>query len=186
MHLLFPSVPVAAPRAAALALALALAGCAAPGPAPRPGEPPARAAPPSLGGLFGSGLSPALEAQRTRLKQALEGTPVRVEATDDHRLRVEVPTRHAFEPGRAAVKPALAAVLDQFAIGFKPQAATTELRIAVPADDQASARVVEERGLSTRDYLVGRGVPISRIAGIGRAAGAGLEILVADRPLNQP
>ena len=176
MQALFRPLPVPAPRAAALALALALAGCAAPGPAPRPGEPPAPAAPPSLGGLFGSGLSPALESQRTRLKQALDGTPV----------RVEVPTRHAFEPGRAAVTPALAAVLDQFAIGFKPQAATTELRIAVPADDQASARVVEERGLSTRDYLVGRGVPISRIAGIGRAAGAGLEILVADRPLGKP
>src|SRR5687767_14344266 len=65
MQALFRPLLVPVPRAAALALALALAGCAAPGPAPRPGEPPAPAAPPSLGGLFGSGLSPALEAQRT-------------------------------------------------------------------------------------------------------------------------
>ena len=173
-----------ATRPLALVLVLALAGCAAPRPSTGPG--PAPGTRPALGDLFGSGLSPALEAQRTRLRQALEGTPVRVEATDDHRLRVEVPTRHAFEPGRAAVKPALAAVLDQFAIGFKPQAATTELRIAAPADDQASARLVQERALSTRDYLIGRGVPISRIAGIGRAEGGGLEILVADRPLNGP
>jgi len=178
------------PAAAALAAAALLAACAAqapaPGPSPGAGQPPAPAAPPSLGGLFGSGLSPALESQRTRLEQALKGTPVRVEATDDRRLRVEVPTKHAFDPGRAAVKPALAAVLDQLAIGFRPQAATTELRIGAPADDQAPERVVQERGQSTRDYLIGRGVPISRIAGVGRAPNSGLEIVIVDRPVNKP
>jgi len=176
--------------AAVLVAAALLAACAtqapAPGQPPPPGQPQAPTAPPSLGGLFGSGLSPALESQRTRLEQALKGTPVRVEATDDRRLRVEVPTKHAFDPGRAAVKPALAAVLDQLAIGFRPQAATTELQIGAPADDQAPERVVQERGQSTRDYLIGRGVPISRIAGVGRAPNSGLEIVIADRPVNKP
>lgn len=159
----------------ALALLGALAGCATdPG-----GGPDGK---PAIGGLFGSGLSPALESQRTRLKKALSGTPVLVEATEDKRLRVEVPTKFSFDPGRAAVKPALAAVLDQLAIGFKPQAATTELRVAVPADDTTSARVVQERGASTRDYLVGRGVPVSRIVGVGRNEVGGLEIVVSDRP----
>ena len=179
-----------ATAAATLAATALLAACGAyppaPGQPPAAGQPPAPAAPPSLGGLFGSGLSPALESQRTRLKQALEGTPVRVEPTDDRRLRVEVPTKHAFDPGRAAVKPALAAVLDQLAIGFRPQATTTELRIGAPGDDQASERVVQERGQSTRDYLIGRGVPISRIAGVGRAPNSGLEIVIADRPVNKP
>ncbi|WP_428421405.1 hypothetical protein [Methylibium sp.] len=159
-------------------LALALAGCAG-----RPGAPgtPGSGGP-SFGGLFGSGLSPALEAQRVRLKEALKGTPVVIDSTGDHRLRVEVPTKHAFDPQRTAVKPALAAVLDQFATGFKPHAATTELQIGAAADDKASGRIVQDRAASVRDYLVGRGVPISRIVGLGRAEGAGLELVVNDRP----
>lgn len=143
---------------------------------------PAPVGSPSSGGWFGSGLSPALDAQRNRLREVLRGTPVAVDATRDHRLRVEVPTRHAFEPNRAAVKPALGAVLDQLATGFRPHAATTELRIAAPADDKASARVVQERAASVRDYLIGHGVPASRIVGLDRADGAGLEIVVSDRP----
>ena len=161
-----------------LCLALALAGCAS-----RPGAPgtPGSGSP-SFGGLFGSGLSPALEAQRLRLKDVLKGTPVVVDSTGDHRLRVEVPTKHAFDPQRTTVKPALAAVLDQFATGFKPHAATTELQIGAPADDKASGRIVQERAASVRDYLVGRGVPISRIVSLGRAEDGGLELLVSDRP----
>lgn len=161
-----------------LCLALVLTGCAsrsgAPGPSSGTG--------PSFGGLFGSGLSPALEAQRVRLREALKGTPVVVDSTGDHRLRIEVPTKHAFDPQRTAVKPALAAVLDQFATGFKPHAAVTELQVGAPADDKASGRIVQDRAASVRDYLVGRGVPISRIVGLGRAEGAGLELLVSDRP----
>ncbi|MBA3591091.1 hypothetical protein [Methylibium sp.] len=159
----------------AVAFMATLAGCAT-DPAGRPDVVP------SLGGLFGSGLSPALESQRSRLKNALSGTPVVIEATEDQRLRVEVPARFSFDPGRAAVKPALAAVLDQLAVGFKPQAATTELRVGVPAGDDASPRLVQERGASTRDYLIGRGVPVSRIVGVGQAVGGVLEIVVSDRP----
>lgn len=165
-----------------IAAAALAAGCAS----PPPGATPARPAPSGgvFGGLFGSGLSPALEAQRTRLKQALEGTPVVIEVTGDRRLRVEVPTRHAFEPGRAAVKPALAAVLEQFAIGFKPHAATTELRIGAPDSDKATTKLVRERAASARDYLVSRGVPASRIVEAGATTVPGLELLVSDRPLN--
>ncbi len=164
------------------ALAAGLAGCAnRPGTPPAPGTEPAPSSPSLFGGLFGSGLSPALEAQRTRLQDVLRGTPVVVEATGDKRLRVEVPLRHAFDPGRSAVKPPLAAVLDQLAFGFKPHAAVSELRIAAPTEDKASAQLVQDRGASTRDYLVARGVPISRIVGLERAAGAGIEILINDR-----
>lgn len=167
-----------------LTAALLLAGCAgparAPGPAGSGGAAPSSG--PLLGGLFGSGLSPALEAQRARLHELLKGTPVVVEATADKQLRVAVPTRFAFDSGKAIIKPALAKVLDHVATGFKPQAASSELRIAVPADDDASPRLIEERGLSARDYLVGRGVPLQRIVALGRAADSGLEIVVSDRP----
>jgi outer membrane protein OmpA-like peptidoglycan-associated protein len=170
--------------ASLLIVAAALvAGCAS----TPPGATPPRAGPSAggvFGGLFGSGLSPALDAQRTRLKQALDGTPVVIEATSDRRLRVEVPTRHAFEPGRATVKPALAAVLDQFAIGFRPYAASTELRVGAPDNDKATAKLVRERAASARDYLVSRGVPASRIVEAGATAAPGLELLVSDRPLN--
>lgn len=162
------------------ALPLALAGCAG-GPGARPPAP----GTPALGGWFGSGLSPALEAQRLRLTDALRGTPVVVEATSTRQLRIAVPTKHAFDAGRSAVKPALGAVLDQLAVGFKPYAATTELHIGAPDDGKSSPRVVKERGASTRDYLVGRGVPVSRIVGLGRAEGSGVEILLGDRPLNK-
>lgn len=137
-----------------------------------------------FGGLFGTRLSPALEAQRARLSDALRGTPVLIEASGDRRLHVVVPTRHAFEPGHASVKPALAAVLDQFAIGFKPYAATTELRIGAPAQDHASAGLVRERAGNARTYLISRGVPASRIVAVGPTKASGLELWVSDRPLN--
>lgn len=180
LHLLARPLPL-------VVLTALLAGCAGrPATAPSDaGGAPAPSSPSIFGGLFGSGLSPALEAQRTRLQQVLRGTPVVVEATGDKRLRVEVPLRHAFDPGRSAVKPAAAAVLDQLATGFKPHAAVTELRIAAPAEEKASPQLVIDRGASTRDYLVARGVPISRIVGVDRAAGAGLEIVLNDRPINK-
>ncbi len=173
--------PLAAPWAAAL-LAAALTGCASPKPGPGGATPTAG---PIFGGVFGSGLSPALEAQRERLRDALQGTPVVIEATGDHQLRIEVPTKHAFDAGRATVKPALGAVLDQFAIGFKPYAATTQVSVAAPDDGKSPTRLVQERAASTRDYLVARGVPVSRIVDLDRADGPGLELLVSDRPLKK-
>lgn len=149
-------------------------GSQAPAPAPSTGGS-------IFGGLFGYGLSPALEAQRSRLADALKGTPVVVEATDDKRLRVEVPLKFAFDPGRSAVKPPLGAVLDQVATGYKPHANTTELRIAAPADDKAGPQLTQERAASVRDYLVGRGVPLARIVGMNKADNGALEIAVNDR-----
>lgn len=167
---------------------LALAGCATAPPTTTGVAPPVSAAPPaaSAGGLFGSGLSDALEPQRTRLQASLKGTPVVVEATAERALRVAVPLKNSFEPGRSAVRPALAAVLDQLATGFKPYAATAELRIATPDDPEPRnpGRLTKDRSASVRDYLVARGVPISRIAALGAVtAGDTVELLVADRPL---
>ena len=176
------------PTAIALLLTLVLGACATP-PTGGPGRPAAGAGAgvflPSFGGLFGSGLSPALEAQRGRLAETLKGTPVAVEATADKRLRVEVPGKFSFDPGLAVVKPPLAAVLDQLATGFKPHAAVTELRVAVPVDDKAPPLLLQERSAAVRDYLVGRGVPLSRIVATVRAPGEALEIALNDRPLNK-
>lgn len=171
-----------------LAAAISLSACTTQRTGPGGSRPPGAGQSPSgglFGNLFGSGLSPSLEPQRERLKQALDGTPVVIEATGDHRLRVTVPTRNSFEPGRATVKPALGAVLEQLAVGFRPYAATTELRIGAPADDKASDRLIQERAASVRDELITRGVPASRIVDLGRSPTPGLEIVLSDRPLNK-
>ena len=162
-----------------LLLTALLVGCATP-PATKPsapGGPASAVAPPRAA----SGLSPQLEAQRLRLAEAVAGTPVVVEATDNQQLRVEVPLKFAFDGGRATVKPPLAAVLDQLATGYKPQALLTELRINAPADDKGPASLATQRAQSVRDHLVSRGVPANRIAGLGRADGSVVEIVVSDR-----
>ncbi|HEU4460363.1 MAG TPA: hypothetical protein VFR90_14680 [Methylibium sp.] len=175
-------------RATLVACAVLVAACATPT-ASGPGAPPVSEAPVAAGagGLFGSGLSEALEPQRARLAQLLRGTPVAVEATAERALRIAVPLKNSFEPGRSAVRPALAAVLDQVATGFKPYAATSELRIATPDDPNArvAGRLPKERSASVRDYLVARGVPVSRMPVLAATSGdAGVELLVVDRPLN--
>jgi hypothetical protein len=155
-------------------------------PAPAIGFPPApiSQAPvaPGAGGLFGSGLSPALEPQRVRLRDLLKGTPVAVDATPQRQVRIAIPLKNAFDPGRSAVKPALAAVLDQLATGFKPHAASAELRIATPDDAKGTGRLARERGASVRDYLVARGVPLSRVAGVSQAEQEAVDVLISDRP----
>lgn len=171
---------------AALALLVGCAGSphspATSGPATPVSEAPVA---PGAGGLFGSGLSEALEPQRIRLQGVLKGTPVAVEPTPQRQLRVTVPLRNSFEPGRSAVRPALAAVLDQLAVGFKPYAATAELHIAAPDDAKGSGRLAKERGASVRDYLVARGVPVSRVAGMTQADQEAVDVLISDRPLNK-
>lgn len=158
---------------------LLVAGCATPLATPSPASGgPAQAVPPPRAA---SGLSPALEAQRLRLAEAVAGTPVVVAATSNQQLRIEVPLKFAFDAGRSAIKPPLAAVLDQLATGYKPQSLSTELRINAPADDKGAAKLATQRAQSVRDHLVGRGVPANRIVGLGSADGAVVEVLVVDR-----
>jgi outer membrane protein OmpA-like peptidoglycan-associated protein len=164
--------------------ALLLGACATqPGTPTGPGAPaPSSTSSSPFGNLFGSGLSPALEAQRTRLKEALAGTPVVIEATGDKTLRVEVPMKYSFDAGRAAVKPALGAALDQLAIGFKPYAANTEIRIGAPADEGGSAALGDQRAAAVKQHLLVKGIVGSRIASAARGAAPGVEIVIADRP----
>lgn len=155
-------------RPAALLLAALAAGCATP-PSSIPGAPTSRETPP-----------PTLADEHRRLRNLLDGTPVAVEMTADGHLRLEVPLKHSFDTGRAAVKPALAAVLDRMAIGLRQQR-TTELRIAAPSDPGGSSMLATDRAASTRDYLIGRGVAALRFASVARGERAGVEIVVGER-----
>lgn len=163
------------------ATALFLGACATkPGAPTAPGAPAPSTSP--FGGLFGSGLSPALEAQRDRLKEALGGTPVVIEATSEKTLRVEVPLKFSFDAGRAVVKPPLAAALDQLAIGFKPYAASTELRIAAPTDDKGPAALADQRAAAVKQHLLIKGIVGSRIVSAARGTAFGVEVVISDRP----
>lgn len=145
-----------------------IAGCAA---GPTPGRPGSEATP----------AAPAtLEGEQRRLRKALDGTPVVVETTHDGRLRVEVPLEFSFDAGRGAVKKPLAAVLDRMAVGLRQTA--FEVRIAAPADTRRNNnQLVQERAASVRDYLIARGVGAQRFAGLGRASGEFVEVLIADK-----
>lgn len=151
-----------------LLVAVLIAGCAG---VPTPGRPGAEAAP---------AAPTSLASEQRRLRQALQGTPVVVETTDDGRLRIEVPLEFSFDAGRGAVKKPLAAVLDRVAVGLRQ--AAFEIRVAAPADaNRNSNLLVQDRAASVRDYLVARGVAAQRLAGLGRASGEFVELLVADK-----
>jgi outer membrane protein OmpA-like peptidoglycan-associated protein len=158
-----------------LSLAAALlAGCAVPRGPTAPGAP----AP----GAPGAAAATTIASEQRRLADALEGTPVVVESTPEGRLRIEVPLEFSFDKGRVAVKPPLAAVLDRIATGLRQQPGF-EVRIAAPADAHGAGGNLlgQDRAAATRDYLVGRGVPVTRFAGLTRGADAGVEVLVSDK-----
>ena len=158
-----------------LALAALLSGCAVPRGPSAPGAVPAPGAPPAA-------ASTTIASEQRRLADALEGTPVVVESTPEGRLRIEVPIEFSFDKGRVAVKPPLAAVLDRIATGLRQQPGF-EVRIAAPADANGAGGNLlgQDRAAATRDYLVGRGVPVTRFTALTRGADAAVEVLVSDK-----
>ena len=106
----------------------------------------------------------ALDGVQRRLKYEFAGTPVTVTWADANRLQVGVPLKHAFAPGRAAVRPPLGAVLDRVAREAKPMAGLG-LSVSAPADaGKGGATLAAERSAATRDWLVGQGVPAARVS----------------------
>lgn len=141
-----------------------LQGCATSSPQPGPGGP-------------GSGRSPLAIEQR-RLADLFEGTPVVFAMQSDGSLRVTVPLRFAFDPGRFAVKPPLGAVLDR--IATSQRTAPTRFMVAAPADAKdRGLQLANERAASARDYLVSRGLSATRFT-VAPVAGDSVVIVVAD------
>ncbi len=153
------TVPSVRVRLALVALVVWLAGCA--------------------GGPYGVVGVPTLAEEERRLRSQLAGTPVAIDVDREGRLHLEVPLRHSFDPGRSAVKPPLAAVLERMAAGLKPQ--TTLLRVAAPADPRGSELLALDRAASVRDYLVARGVAFVRFAPPQRGERDAVEIVVSER-----
>lgn len=120
-----------------------------------------------------------LPAEYKRLSALFQGTPVLIELQRDGSLRSQVPLKYAFDPGKAVVKPPLAAVLDRLVPSAK--LSNVQVRIAPPAEAKAKAAgsVVRERAASARDYLVGKGVAPTQFAPFAAPLADAIEIVIA-------
>lgn len=145
-----------------------LAGCATQSPST------VQQAPVSPGAQTTTAVS--LEAEQKRLAELFRGTPVVFEMTPEGAMKVDVPAKFCFDKGRAVVKPPLAKVLDYVASSAKSPG--MKAKVYAPIDPKGSARVAEDRAASTRDYLVGKGVPVAHFAGIGPTQDDHVEIVV--------
>ena len=165
-----PAIPV-------LALVL-LAGCATRAPvstppsAPPSGtQVPAPARPPAP--------PPTLASEQQRLAALFEGTPVVFTMQDDGSLRVEVPLRYSFDAGSSTVKPPLAAVLDRLATSQRR--ASSRVLVVAPGDKRGKGITLgNDRAVSARDYLVGRGIAATRFAVSGVIEPESVRIVVSE------
>ena len=153
-----------------------------------------------VGALGGYLWSQRMENQKREMEAATRGTGIGVTQTANNELKLAIPSDAGFDTGRAAIKPALAPVLDQFANGLRNNA-NAEVRIIGHTDstgtDAINNPLSVERAASTRDYLIARGVRSSAIqidgrgsrepvadngSDGGRAQNRRVEIYVGERP----
>ena len=118
----------------------------------------------ALGAVGGNLWSKRMEDKRAAMEKATQGTGIDVARTPDNQLKVNVPSDFSFDVGRAAIKPQMRPVLDQFAQGLDP---TMRVRIVGHTDstgnDAINNPLSVDRAQSVRDYLAGRGVAPSRV-----------------------
>jgi outer membrane protein OmpA-like peptidoglycan-associated protein len=176
-----------------LAVALVLAACSSPKPAPQatpagvwPQDGSARSGP--VRDSAGYTWSAEMGATSQRLRGALSGSDVDVSQTTDQRLWLSLPVESAFPKGRSAVTPAAAANLDKVAQALRANT-RAQVQIVGDADPGASGPALAlDRAASARDWIVGRGVPASRIVVANRSTRPGLtpearrlDILIGER-----
>jgi outer membrane protein OmpA-like peptidoglycan-associated protein len=131
----------------------------------------------AIGGAVGAAggyiWSKRMQEQKQAMEQATQGTGVQVTQTPDNRLKLDIPSDISFDVGRAAIKPNFAPVLNQFATGLAQNPAAN-VTIVGHTDSTGSDTINNplsvERAQSTRDYLVGRGIPATRIATDGKGS----------------
>lgn len=131
----------------------------------------------AVGAVAGNLWSKRMEEKRAAMEQATRGTGIDVARTPDNQLKVNVPSDFSFDVGRAAIKPQMRPVLDQFAAGLDP---TMRVSVIGHTDSTGSDAINNplsvERAQSVRDYLAARGVAPSRV----ETAGHGSREPVAD------
>ena len=131
----------------------------------------------AIGAALGAGggylWSQQMQEQKATMEQATRGTGVAVTQTADNQLKLEIPSDISFDTGRYDIKPNMRAVLDRFATSLNQNPVST-VRIIGHTDssgsDAVNAPLSVNRAAATRDYLVARGVAVSRIAIDGRGS----------------
>ncbi len=125
----------------------------------------------AIGAVAGNLWSKRMEEKHAAMQQATQGTGIDVSRTADNQLKVNVPSDFSFDVGRAAIKPAMRPVLDQFASGLDP---AMRVRIVGHTDSTGSDAINNplsvERAQSVRDYLATRGVAPARVETEGHGA----------------
>ena len=146
-----------------------------PAPAERPAPPAGNAA------TRAAATQARLANEKARLAALFRGTPVVFELLPNGSMRVDVPTAFAFDPGKAVVKPPLAAVLDRIATG--QQRELTRIVVGAPADTAAQGTALARgRAASARDYCVAKGLPPERVVAVVNASTPHLRITVSAAP----
>jgi len=127
----------------------------------------------ATGAAAGYVWSRHMEEQKQQMEAATAGTGVQVSQTADNRLKLEIPSDITFDTGRAQIKPGMRPILDSFATTLL-QNPTTNVTIIGHTDSSGSDAINNplsvNRAVSTRDYLVQRGVPKQRIQVDGRGS----------------
>lgn len=125
----------------------------------------------AVGAVAGNLWSKRMEDKRAAMEQATQGTGIEVARTPQNELKINVPSDFSFDVGRAAIKPQMRPVLDQFAQGLDP---TMRVRIVGHTDstgnDAINNPLSVDRAQSVRDYLAGRGVSPARVETTGRGS----------------
>ncbi|MDH3287513.1 MAG: OmpA family protein [Betaproteobacteria bacterium] len=127
----------------------------------------------AVGAAGGYIWSKNMQEQKRAMEDATKGTGVEVSKTPDNQLKLEIPSDISFDVGKAAIKPRMRPVLDNFAQNLN-RYPDSNVRIIGHTDSTGSDAINNplsvNRAASTRDYLVARSVAMNRIAIDGRGA----------------
>jgi outer membrane protein OmpA-like peptidoglycan-associated protein len=127
----------------------------------------------ALGALGGYVWSRQMEDKKRQMEAATAGTGTQVSQTADNQLKLSIPNDISFATGKSDIQPRLKPILDQFAQGVNQQA-SMEVKIVGHTDSTGSDAINQplsvRRAESARDYLVARGVAVSRISTEGRGS----------------
>ncbi len=114
-----------------------------------------------------------MRTQLAAFKRASEGTGTVVSQTENLDIQLEIPSDISFDVNRSAVKPALAGLLTRYAAIARAHPNST-ITIVGHTDSSGSAAannaLSRDRAQSTRDYLIARGVAITRLQTEGRGS----------------
>jgi outer membrane protein OmpA-like peptidoglycan-associated protein len=171
--------------------ALVVSGCASVAPPAPPAAPPVAPAPGPA--AASAPAAPTVAEQKTAAASALaverqwlaawfSKTPVVIGQRSDGAVTIDVPRAFCFDPGRSAVKPALAAVLDKLAESMRRVPAAQLPLLAAPDDDGGAAKLALQRAAEMREHLRARGVAVARLGKPAVTTAAAVQLRMEPAP----